>query len=155
MLSALKNLRHQRHLGAYSKSSKVPAQRLFPLKSLEQTLEVPSPKPIEILSLDYFNKDGRTVTHVLREDLQKISPFIEVDKNVVFLQKGDIFGNLNILHSQLLTHLDIVATRDGKKADAALCKAFDSFNNVIGSEGDVLTAGSSVVVHESRHIHKH
>jgi len=38
-----------------------------------------------VMSLNHFQEESRSILHWLRENLQKVPVFIEIDQNAVFL----------------------------------------------------------------------
>lgn len=62
--------------------SQIPPQRLLPLKSLKQTLEVARSESVKVIALDHLHKDSGSVPDVLCEYLQQVPVLVEVDQDI-------------------------------------------------------------------------
>lgn len=86
---------------------------------------------------------------MLSEDLKQITALVEVDEDVVPLQHVDVLGHLGPHLLEPLPHAHVVRIWDREEVDAAFPQAIDHFDDVVGTERDMLAACAVVVVTES------
>lgn len=122
---------------------------MLSLKGLEQALEVACAEAIEVLPLDDLDKHSWTVDNMLCEDLQKIAALVKIDQNIVLLQHVDVLGDLHTLCFQLLSYFHVIDRRNLEEADAARLQVAHGRDDIVRAEGDMLAAGTVVVVDES------
>lgn len=129
--------------------SQVSTKSLLPLKSLEETLEITSPEPIEVVALDHLDEDSGAVTYMLGEDLKEIPVLVKVHEDVEFLKQVDVLVEFRAHLRQALAHHRVVRCWDTEKGDTTLLEAVDRLDDVDGAEGDVLNTRAVVEIDES------
>ena len=86
---------------------------------------------------------------MLGKNLQQIPALIEVDEDVVPLQRVEVLGHLGARACQSHPDVFVVRVRDRKKFDIALEKAVDRVDDIVCAQGDMLAARTVEVVAES------
>ena len=99
--------------------------------------------------LNDFKEEGGAILEWLGKDLQKISLVVVVNEDLLALQDVDVFLHLEVLCSQAGAKLVVVGVWDlVKEHDTAGLHASDSLDDAFSAHGNVLDAGTSIIVAE-------
>jgi hypothetical protein len=77
-------------------SLQVSSLRLLSLKSLKETLKVACSEPVKVVPLDDFEKNSRSIQQRFRENLKKISPFVEIEEDMQHPKCTHVFVKLHV-----------------------------------------------------------
>jgi len=124
----------------------VSALSLIQLDRLEQRLEVSGAEALMVAALNGFEEERRPVLARLREDLQEISIFVEVDEDVELLQRVHVFLDNRLGVTQSFAEVLVVSLRNGQEHAPASFQVLDRADDVVGVESDVLNTGAAVVI---------
>lgn len=72
----------QRRKRELSTILQIPSLSLLPLNSLKQTLEIARSEPVKFVPLNNLNEHSGAIHQRLREQLQEISTFVEINQDV-------------------------------------------------------------------------
>lgn len=86
---------------------------------------------------------------MLGKDLQKVSTLVEIDQDVEFLEDIHVGGEGPRHAGESLAEVGIVCGGDLEELDTAGLEIGDGGDDVVRAEGDVLDAGTVIVVHKS------
>ena len=86
---------------------------------------------------------------MLGKNLQQIPALIEVDEDVVTLQRIEVLGHLGAHTFQSRSNIRIIRAWNRKEVDATLLKAVDRVDDIVCAQGDMLAARTVEVVAES------
>ena len=101
---------------------------------------------LEIVTLNDFEEERRSVLHVLCEDLQQVSVLVVIDEDLELPQNLDVFFDLEVVAFQaLLQHL-VVSVRHLQEFLSTFLQVNNAVDDVIGVQSDVLDASAAVVV---------
>jgi hypothetical protein len=134
--------------------SQIPTQSLFPLKRLEQTLEIPSPKSVKRIPLYDLYKHRWPIPNMLGEDLKQVSTLIEIDQDIQPLEHVYISSERPGHLCQAFPQIGIVCSRYTEELDTARLEPSYGSHNVVRAEGYVLDSGAVVVVDESATVRR-
>ena len=90
------------------KISRVTSCSLLSLHSFEERLEVTGTKSVKVVSLNDLKKDCRSIQHRLGENLKQITAFIEVDQDVISLDRCKVFFEIHVAFLKLQSHSIVV-----------------------------------------------
>jgi hypothetical protein len=113
---------------------------LFPLNGLKEAPEVASAKPVKVVPLDDFNKHRRAIHEWLREELQQIATFVEVDQDVQALDGVKVLDQLDGRPLQPLSHVGVVRVWDRDEIDTSGSHVGHRGDDVWRFQRDVLDA---------------
>jgi len=120
----------------------IASQRLFTLNGFKKCLEVPFSEAAATFALDDLVENRGAVFHGTGKDLQHVAFVVPIDENTQLFQLLD--GLINVANAIL--QLGVVGVGNREELNALLFHFRDGSEDVIGSQGDVLNAGTTVEV---------
>jgi hypothetical protein len=127
---------------------------LFPLKSLEQTLEIPSPEPIKRIPLYDLYKHRRSIPDMFGEDLKQVSMLVKINQDIQPLEHVNIGPKCPGHLCQALPQIRVVCSGYTEELDTARVEPSYGSDDVVRTEGYVLHSGAMVVVDKSGRVRK-
>lgn len=127
-----------RHQTSKSRRCQIPSLILIALQSLEQRLEIPSTKAIEVVPLNNLNENSRSIKQMLgntismvsshhrqnrtylSEQLQQIPTLIKINQYPQSSQRFEILLQLHPRPFQLLLHGNIITFWDSNEFNTSL-----------------------------------
>ena len=101
-----------------------------------------------VSSLDHLNKECWSVFQRFCENLEKISLLIVVDQDLVLLEHGDVFFDIQAYFLRSLPDHVVVGVRDFiEEFDSSGLHPLHRLNNVFSPKSDVLHSSSAVILH--------
>lgn len=129
--------------------SEVAALSLLHFDCFEEGLEVAGAEALVVPSLDNFQEKGRAILQRLRENLEKVSLIVVVNKDLLALKDIDILLHLHVDFAEANSEVVVVGVWDLlEELDTAGFHPLDSVDDALGAHGNVLHASTTVIIAE-------
>src|SRR5262245_38097840 len=120
------------------------SSRLFAFDGLKEGLEIPLAEAARPPALNDLEEESRSILDRLGEDLEQVTLVVAVDQNPQLSELAQVF--LHFPHA-IRQHF-IVGGRDSQKRHVILHHGAHALDDIAGCHGDVLYAGSAVILQE-------
>ena len=115
---------------------------MLALDGFEEGLEVAFSEGLGAFALDDFDEYRRAVHQRFGEELQQVALVVAVDQDSELAQRGEVFVNL----AHAVKDLVVVGIGNGQEVNTACTEFSDRFDDVVGSQGEVLHARPAIEV---------